>query len=230
MKKLISFFSLIFFNPVVFANVQVPYPQEYMEFFGCGREDSLEALQARNVLAEYRRTLNQFPKPEGMKKSGNSSEQNVALDKHRKEAERISQTFKQKEEEYCAAQNPISSYGDIIRLPISDFASIISGDYFYGNQFAFNSIKEILDFEFGDRFGEELPIYLTKVTGIRWEDAPKCSRINYEELREGLTIKYGRRNMVKVNDEIEQVKSHCTSIMKVKTGDLIEAYAKRLSK
>lgn len=223
MKKLIAFFLIIFLNPVVFANVETPYPQELMKFFGCGGGvNNLEARQAMRVLEEYRINLNQYPKPSSRKGTGDSAEKQV----YRKEAERIKEMFQKKEEAYCAAQNPISSYEDIVKLPIFDFARILQDDYFYGNQFALDSMKEILDAEFGNGFTNSFPY---EVESGSLGEAVRCPHINYEELQDDLVKQYGKRNMDQVNTAIKQVKSHCASIMKVKTGDLIEAYAKKLS-
>ncbi|AHG82126.1 hypothetical protein F542_14080 [Bibersteinia trehalosi USDA-ARS-USMARC-188] len=130
-----------FLNPAVFANVDTPYPPELMKFLGCGRENSLQASEAMAILAEYRKTLNPFPEPSSRKGSSNKPE----VIAYRQEAERIREMFQKKEEEYCAAKNPISSYEDIVKLPISDFANILQKNYFYGNQFAFNSMEAILD-------------------------------------------------------------------------------------
>lgn len=226
MKKLISFFLIIFLNPAVFANVDTPYPAEMMKFFGCGHYGNGNR-EAMTVLEEYRKSLNQFPKPEGLRKSGNSSEQNAANDKHRKEAERIREMFQKKEEAYCAAKNPISSYEDIVKLPISDFANILQQDYFYGNQFAFNSMAEILDSEFGNGFMSSFP---SQVADVNLGDAAKCPYINYEQLQENLVKQYGKRNLDQVNAVIKQVKSRCASILQVKTGDLIETYVKQLKR
>ncbi|RRN00944.1 hypothetical protein EIM44_09820 [Bibersteinia trehalosi] len=130
-----------FLNPAVFANVDTPYPPELMKFLGCGRENSLQASEAMAILAEYRKTLNPFPELSSRKGSSNKPE----VIAYRQEAERIREMFQKKEEEYCAAKNPISSYEDIVKLPISDFANILQKNYFYGNQFAFNSMEAILD-------------------------------------------------------------------------------------
>lgn len=226
MKKLIAFFLIIFLNPVVFANVETPYPQELMKFFGCGGGRgvvSSEAGQAMRVLEEYRINLNQYPEPSSRKGMGDTAEKQV----YRKEAKRIKEMFQKKEEAYCAAQNPISSYEDIVKLPIFDFARILHDDYFYGNQFALDSMKEILDAEFGNGFTGSFPRY-DEVEGVSLGDVVKCPHINYEELQDDLVKQYGKRNIDQVNTAIKQVKSHYASIMKVKTGDLIEAYAKKV--
>ncbi|MGQ8820033.1 hypothetical protein [Bibersteinia trehalosi] len=223
MKKLISFFLIIFLNPAVFANVDTPYPAEMMKFFGCGHYGNGGSRETMTVLEEYRKTLNPFPEPSSRKGSSNKPE----VIAYRQEAERIREMFQKKEEAYCAAKNPISSYEDIVKLPISDFANILQQDYFYGNQFAFNSMAAILDSEFGNGFMSSFP---SQVADVNLGDAAKCPYINYEQLQENLVKQYGKRNLDQVNAVIKQVKSRCASILQVKTGDLIETYVKQLKR
>lgn len=143
--------------------------------------------------------------------------------------------FVQLVEQRCKSnQIKLSSYSDVLNLPIYTFVCTAPTNNICGNSHSHKALEKILDDEFGrgftDNFGVIGEVVSVSSFAKEFQSIMQCHNVNWDNAYQNLLSKYGKANKERANRELSALKSECKKLLSLTPKYFIEKNRKMLNR
>lgn len=143
--------------------------------------------------------------------------------------------FVQLVEEHCKSnQIKLSSYKDVLNLPIYEFACTAPSNNICGNKNSRENLRKILDDEFGSGFTDNFGVIGEVVSfgqfSKDFQTIMQCHNANWDNIYRQLLSTYGKANKGRADKELAKLKSECKKWLSITPKQLIEKNRKLLNR